>query len=129
MQLSDGEKLIILMLADIYKAQKIKGDFDPKFIESTIHNDQLWGFNWQYTGIPFGPYQTPQSVKDVGNILDMWMMIEEGHKKLTPSDKKQLEKDAEPFGKNPKFLGFDGNNETDLMTIAHYRIHPASTAG
>jgi hypothetical protein len=31
-KLSDGEKLIILMLADMYKAMKIKGEFDPDFI-------------------------------------------------------------------------------------------------
>jgi hypothetical protein len=29
MKLSDGEKLIILMLADMYKAMKIDGEFDP----------------------------------------------------------------------------------------------------
>jgi uncharacterized protein len=122
MQLSDGEKLIILMLADMYKSLKIKGDFDPKFISSTIHNDQLWGFNWQYTGIPFEPYETPHAVKQVADVLDMWFLIEEGYKKLSPTGKKQLEKDAEPFGKHVKFLGFDGNNETDFMTIASYLI-------
>ena len=37
MKLSDGEKLILLMLADMYKNLKIKGDFDPEFISTTIH--------------------------------------------------------------------------------------------
>jgi uncharacterized protein len=46
MKLSDGEKLILLMLADMYKGMKIKGDFDPDFISSTIHNNHLWGFDW-----------------------------------------------------------------------------------
>jgi hypothetical protein len=32
MKLSDGEKLIILMLTDMYKAIKINGEFDPDFV-------------------------------------------------------------------------------------------------
>jgi uncharacterized protein YfbU (UPF0304 family) len=121
-ELTDGEKLIILMLADMYKAQKIKGDFDPDFISSTIHNDQLWGFNWQYSGIPFGPYETPQAVRDTGDFLDMWSIIEESYANLSAADKKKLEKDAEPFGKHVKFRGFDANNEPHFG-IALYLIN------
>jgi hypothetical protein len=121
MELSDGEKLIILMLADMYKAQKIKGDFDPDFISSTIHSDQLWGFNWQFTGIPFGPYKTPRVVDETTNILDMWMFLEEGYAKLSASEKARLEKEADPFGKYVQFAGFDGNNEPHYG-IATYLI-------
>jgi uncharacterized protein YfbU (UPF0304 family) len=131
MKLSDGEKLILLMLTDIYKAQKIKGDFDPKFISSTIHNDHLWGFNWEYSGIPFGPYETPSEVNQTSDFLDMWSMIEEAYAKLSSKDKKQLEKDAAPLGKHVKFHGFDGNNEPhygialylidDLKRFTHFK--------
>jgi hypothetical protein len=38
MKLSDGEKLNILMLCDIYKHLKVKGEFDPEFISITIFN-------------------------------------------------------------------------------------------
>jgi uncharacterized protein YfbU (UPF0304 family) len=121
MKLTDGEKLIILMLADMYKAQKIKGDFDPNFIASTIHSDHLWGFNWQYTGIPFDPHETPRDVTETGNILDMWMLIEEGYAELSSAEKTRVEKEAEPFGKHVKFRGFDANNEPHYG-IANYLI-------
>lgn len=121
MDLSDGEKLIILMLTDMYKAMKVKGDFDPGFIASTIHNDQLWGFNWQYGGIPFGPYETPEVVKETANILDMWFLIEEGYAKLSKADKAKVEKEAAPFGKDVKFRGFDGNNENHFG-VANYLV-------
>jgi uncharacterized protein YfbU (UPF0304 family) len=130
-KLSDGEKLIILMLADMYKAQKIKGDFDPDFISSTIHSDHLWGFNWQYAGIPFEPYETPRDVKETGDILDMWWIIEEAYAKLSPAEKVTLAEDATPFGKDLKFHGFDGNNEPhyhiasylvdDLKRFSHFK--------
>ena len=49
-------------------------------------------------------------------------MVEEGYEKLSAPNKKQLEKDADPFGKNVKFRGFDGNNETDFIIITRYLI-------
>jgi hypothetical protein len=70
MKLTDGEKLIILMLADMYKAMKVKGEFDPEFISKTIYHDQLWGFNWEFTGIPFEKYETPVEVTQTVEILD-----------------------------------------------------------
>jgi uncharacterized protein YfbU (UPF0304 family) len=116
MKLSDGEKLIILMLADIYKAMKIKGEFDPAFIEATIHGGHLWGFNWEYTGIPFEPFENPREVKETTNVLDMWVFLEDAYDKLTDDDKARLEREAGPIGKSLRFHGFDGNNE------AHYHI-------
>jgi uncharacterized protein YfbU (UPF0304 family) len=120
-KLSDGEKLTILMLADIYKALKITGDFDPDFISHTIHYDHLWGFNWEYSGIPFAAYETPSEVTETGNILDMWYLVETSYKALSPSDKKKIEVEAEPFGSDVKFNGFDGNNEPHC-NIARYLV-------
>jgi uncharacterized protein YfbU (UPF0304 family) len=132
MKLSDGEKLVILMLADMYKAQKLQGDFDPDFITSTIHNNHLWGFNWAYSGIPFErETDTPPEVKQTGDILDMWFFIEEAYAKLSDADKGRVEKEAAPFGKNVSFSGFDGNNERhysialylvdDLKSFTHFK--------
>ncbi|MET4603256.1 uncharacterized protein YfbU (UPF0304 family) [Bradyrhizobium sp. JR4.1] len=121
MKLSDGEKLILLMLADIYKAMKIKGEFDPEFISNTIFKDKLWGFNWELHGIPFEPSDDPPEVRETTDFLDMWRFVEEGYEALTPAEKAQLEKDAEPFGTDVKFPGFDGNNEPHYH-IANYML-------
>jgi hypothetical protein len=51
---------------------KIKGDFDPDFISHTIHYDHLWGFNWQYSGIPFERRSDPPEVAETVNCMDMW---------------------------------------------------------
>jgi uncharacterized protein len=110
-KLSDGEKLIILMLADMYKAMKIKGEFDPDFISKTIWSDNLWGFNWELSGIPFEKSETPPQVIETTNVLDMWVLLEEAYAALSPADKARLEKEAAPFGKDVRFHGFDGNNE------------------
>ncbi|MDA9498425.1 YfbU family protein [Bradyrhizobium sp. CCBAU 11357] len=122
MKLSDGEKLILLMLADIYKAMKIKGEFDPDFISNTIFKDQLWGFNWELSGIPFEAAEDPSEVRETTDFLDMWMFLEEGYEALGPAEKKQLEKDAEPFGTDVKFPGFDANNEPHYH-VASYMLN------
>ncbi len=107
------------MLTDMYKALKIKGDFDPGFIATTIHWDQLWGFDWKYSGIPFERSETPPIVKETADYLDMWYFLEISYDKLSKADKAKVK--AVNFDSDLRFPGFDGNNE-DNGTIAQYLI-------
>jgi hypothetical protein len=116
MKLSDGEKLIILMLADLQKALNIKGEIDGNFVSQAINRDRLWAINWQYQSIPFEPEDDPPAVKQTADILDMWMSIEEAYADLSEADKKRVAIEAGPFGTNVHFEGFDANHED------HYRI-------
>src|SRR4051812_47829003 len=90
MKLSDGEKLIILMLADLYEALDVEGEFDPGFIRRTITDNHLWGLRWKYTSL-FEEEENPPDVKETANILDMWRFLEEGFKKLTKPDKARVQ--------------------------------------
>jgi translation elongation factor TU len=114
MKLSDGEKLIILMLSELYEKLGVEGEIEPDFIKSAIFGNQLWGLKWKYSGIPFEESEDPEVVKEVVDILDMWSFIEYAYSRLTEAEKKQLEIDAAPFGKEPKFRGFDGNHEGEM---------------
>jgi uncharacterized protein len=58
MKLTDDEKLILLMLSEIYEKLDVYGETDPKFVRSTILDDMLWGLTWRYSGIPFDPTWT-----------------------------------------------------------------------
>lgn len=122
MKLSDGEKLIILMLSELYEKLGVEGEIEPDFIKSAIFGNQLWGLKWKYSGIPFEESEDPKVVKEVVDILDMWSFIEYAYSHLTPEQKKQLEIDAEPFG-DPKFRGFDGNNESEYMGTAMFLVN------
>jgi uncharacterized protein len=115
MTLSDGEKLILLMLTDIYDKLGIDGETDPKFVRSAILNDMVWGLRWKYSGIPFERGENPPAVSEVVKILDMWRSIEQSYNALSDEDKRLVETEAEPFGKRVSFLGFDGNNESEHM--------------
>lgn len=122
MDLTDPEKLILIMLTEIYEHLKIKNEIDPKFVQSAIYSGNAWGLTWKYPGIfGGGRSETPALVDDVVDILDMWSLIEFSHGKLSPEEKTLVEKEAEPFGK-AKFSGFDGNNDSERMGIARFLI-------
>lgn len=123
MKLSDGEKLIILMLSDLHEKLDINGEIEPYFLKSAIFNDHLWGIRWKYSGIPFEDSEDPTIVKEVADILDMWSFIERGYSKLNEKDKETLSNNVEFFGKNPKFEGFDGNNESEYMSTAMFLVN------
>ena len=123
MNITDGEKLILLMLSELYEQLDVEGEIDPGFIKSAIFSQNLWGIPWKYSGIPFESQDTPPMVKEVLDILDMWSFIEYAYQELSEQDKEKLEKDVHPFGKNPRFPGFDGNNESEYMNIASFLIN------
>lgn len=122
MKLTDGEKLVVVMLSEIYEHLKINGEVDPKFVRSAISNGNLWGLEWEYPGL-FGIEETPEVVvKHAINTLDMWAFIEHGYAKLQDDDKAQLIKDVGSWAKDPKFRGYDGNSETEYMGAARFLV-------
>jgi uncharacterized protein YfbU (UPF0304 family) len=123
MQIKDSEKLILLMLCDLYDNNDVQGDIDHNFIRDAIFDKQTWAIPWKFSGIPFENQETPSEVKYVLDILQMWSLIEYSYAALTDEEKNRLEVDAAPFGRNPVFRGFDGNNETELLVAAEFIIN------
>ena len=115
MKITDSEKLILLMLSDIYEKLGIDGEVDPEFIRLAILSERTWSIPWKCAGIPFEHQETPAVVREVLDILDMWSAIERGYENCSKEEKDWVEKEAEPFGKDPKFNGFDGNTEFEYV--------------
>lgn len=121
-QFSDGEKLLAMMMRDVYRHLKIKGEIDSDFISEVIHGGHYWAAKMEMGGL-FSDYEDDtRDVHFVFDVMDMWNFIEYGYEKLTKKDKDLVEKEAEPFGKHVKFMGFDGNNETSHMGIARFLV-------
>jgi uncharacterized protein YfbU (UPF0304 family) len=123
MKLTDGEKLIILMLADLYEKLRIDGETDPDFLRSAIFNNHLWGIRWKYSGIPFEPAEDPTVVREVVDILEMWSFMEFAYAEKNEEQKRRLAELAKPFRDDPRFTGFDGNNESEYMSAALFLVN------
>lgn len=114
--ISLGERLILGMLADVHKATKGPKESNPDFIMSSIYGGHYWALDWELQGLIHDHVDSRQDVTFVVDTLDMWTFIEEAAELLTEEEKKGLPR-------QPHFLGFDGNNETSLMSIAKFLVN------
>lgn len=106
MKLTDGERLITVMLAEIMEAMKLNHELDPALVKSLVINNDGWALQRKYPGL-FASEETPDAVvKETGDILWMFGIIESGIGKLTGAEAAE----AETWHYN-KWQGFDGNND------------------
>lgn len=122
MQLTDGEKLIVLMLCDMHKALNLNGTIDPDFVRSTLVSGDLRQLKWQMDGLLHRREDGDNTVQEVGDILSMWSAIERGYKRLSAAGKQEVEAEAGPLGRGVRFSGFDGETEREHRDVAHFFI-------
>lgn len=118
--INDGERLIIHMLCELFKALKIKDEIDPKFIQKVIYGGHYWALEWEYTGIFHRHKDSSETLSEVVDILHMWDFIEEAYDKLSLKEKKAVQKATNR--QQIQFVGFDGNNESEHLGIARFLI-------
>jgi uncharacterized protein len=121
LRIGDGNKLIIIMLCQLFKKLNLDTEIDPEFVESAIHGGHYWGLEWQYSGIFHGHEDAESTVSEVVDILDMWYFVERGFAALSTKDK-ELVASKSPLGKHVKFSGFDGNHEGEYIGVARFLI-------
>lgn len=120
--LSDGEKVIALMLTDLLKGLDVKTDINTDLIQSVIYGGHYWALGWEMPGVFHGHADKQSRVRFVVDVLDMWTFLEEGFEELSDDDKAKLAVEADPFGKHVKFPGFDGNNEGEYFSITNFLV-------
>jgi uncharacterized protein YfbU (UPF0304 family) len=119
---TDGEKLITLMLTDLLKGLNVETETNIDLVRSAIYGGHYWALGWEMPGVYHGHNDKESRVSFVVDVLDMWSFLEEGYEVLSDEGKEQLAKVADPFGAHVKFLGFDGNNEAEYMSIATFLV-------
>lgn len=121
-RISDGERLMLHMMCDLFQHLDVESEIDPKFVEEALYHGENWALRWKYPGI-FHGYETERRVlSETVNILEMWSFLESGYQSLSKKDMERVEKEADPLGTDVKFPGFDGNNETEHMGVAEFLI-------
>jgi uncharacterized protein YfbU (UPF0304 family) len=122
-EFSDGEKLIMIMLRDVYKKLKITdGDIDPEFIGSILWGGHYWAANWELSGLFHDHKDRPDDLSLVLDVLEMWEGLERAFEAMPKKARDELAKLAGPGGKDVKFPGFDGNKEGAHLSIASFLV-------
>ena len=123
MKLTNPEKLILLMLAELHDKVGVKDGTDTKLLTRAIYSDNTWALDWEMPGIVGDNLEpNPPEVTDVVNFLDMWLFIEEAYEKFDAPSREKVKTGAAPFGEHVTFTGFDGNNESRHMSIALFLV-------
>ena len=121
MKATPVEKLILVMLSDLHQKAGIKNSVDPSLVSRAILDDDLWVLDWAYSGLNLG-IETPQNVRFVVDVLDMFQFLAEGYQALDDEGREQV-KDEDPHAESfIKFPGFDGNHEGEYLSIASYLV-------
>lgn len=110
------------MLCDVMRQQNGQTGLDPDFIEDCISNGHEWAIAWQYPGLLGGNDETPPKVNEVCDILTMYSVLKSSFDQLNDDDKETVIAQASVNKAGIRFPGFDGNNETDHMSITKVMI-------
>lgn len=106
MKLSDGEKLIAFMLAELMEATGIESEIDPALVKSAIADGNTWALRWQYSAIFHDEEVDEQIAEEVGSILNMCSYLE-------LSVRERIADGSLVRSNTTVFEGFDGNEEPE----------------
>jgi uncharacterized protein len=121
MNLTNPERLILVMLAEIYEHLGIKREVDPAFLKEAIFTGNTWGITTKMSGLVVGDDdEFPPEVRQVSEILNMWRHLVWSYESLDAADRKKVLAGAGVFG--VAFPGFDGNNESEQLSIAKFMV-------
>lgn len=123
-QPGNSEKLVIWLLTEILKNQKGYEDQETvKLIQEALYGGHFWALEWEMTGLLHKHVDNPAAVTLVVDTLDMWSFIESAWVKSNKADKARIAAGVGTWFTEPKFIGFDGNNEGEYLGIARFLIN------
>lgn len=106
MKLSDGERLIVVMLAEVMQALKLNNEVDPSLVLTLASRRADWAIQHKYQSLFAEGESTDPEVQETIDILWMWGIVEDSLSKLTGIE--ATEANSWPM---TEFRGFDGNND------------------
>lgn len=106
MEMSDGERLIVVMLAEVMEALKLDREINPTLVKSLAINNDGWAIARKYPGIFESHAPSDDVVRETTDILWMWGIIESSIEKLSGAEAEE----AKAWHWNA-FGGFDANHD------------------
>ncbi|TIO04074.1 MAG: hypothetical protein E5X88_33390 [Mesorhizobium sp.] len=120
---SRSEKLIIWLLTELLKQQEDYEDQETvKLIQDAIYGGHFWALEWTLTGLFDPQNDKPHEVDFVARTMTMWRQIERAAAKWSDKDRDRVEAETGEWNRDPKFDGFDGNEEGTYFSIARFLV-------
>lgn len=118
-----SEGLIMLMLKGIYENLKIQSDaVDPGLIIDAITTGNTWALEWKHASIYHNKTSSPEVLSEVLDIFDMWRVMKYSFERMAPEDQQHVIDNAKFIDPSKPFPGFDGNNESEYVSVAHFLV-------
>ena len=111
-QLSDGEKLIAMILAEFIEKSGVEVDNNVGLVQKAIVGGHYWALGWEMPHIFHGHADKQRHVSFVVDVLDMWRFLEEDYDRYSEGEKAELASKIAPYD-SVRFSGFDGNEENE----------------
>ena len=116
------EKLILSMLCDLARDRNVREGIDPDFVQYAIGGGHYWALGRKYPDVFGGRPDSPELVREVVDILEMWTVLEHHYEHLEEADKARVASEAAPYGTDVNFMGFYANEESSHLSIAEFLI-------
>lgn len=120
-QLSDGEKLIAMMLAEFIEKSGVDVDNDVSLVQKAIVGGHYWALGWEMPHIFHGHADKQRRVGFVVDVLEMWRFLEDDYDRYSEDEKAELASKIAPYN-TIRFPGFDGNEEGEYYSIALFLV-------
>ena len=119
---TSGEKVIILMLCELFRHLGVdKHALNLDLIEEGALGKHHWALEWELSHM-FERGIGGDIAAEVGQILDMWSIIEYSYRSLSAEDRASLEQNARITEHSAQFGGFDLNTEVTHYSVARVMI-------
>ncbi|MBP2444844.1 YfbU family protein [Rhizobium leguminosarum] len=117
MSLTDGERLIALLLAELHES--VGNATLGKTVKTALASGNAWALQ-RVMPISMNDEIGSDIVQETRDTLDMWWDLEEGYSKLGVLEKAALKTSAYPFGHDVKFEGWDVTRGDKHADVAHF---------
>lgn len=124
-RISNGEKLILRLLRDLWRYQRVEVQegIDLEFVCEAMSRGHEWALEWKYPDVFEISTISQQTVSEVCAVLQMWSLIEQAYVRLSEDEKRQVEVESKPFGCDVRFSGFSVNDEINHYNVADFLIN------
>jgi uncharacterized protein YfbU (UPF0304 family) len=118
--LSDGEKLITLMLGDLFGKLRVQSEIDIGLLEKVIYGGHYWALRTGLPGIFHGHADTQRQVRLVRDVLQMWSVLQDAFEGLDDEGRSRVAAACPLASEGVVFPGFDANEESEYLGIARF---------